>query len=70
MTEQPDDLSPYRPVVFPPFPDDGILPASAEDVMGLAMGKPGSLRVIVDFATGTMTQVPPGNLRAINAGDC
>lgn len=33
-----DDLSPYRRVTFPPFPDSGLIPgASAEDVMGLVV---------------------------------
>lgn len=37
MTEQPDAPSPYRPVALPTFPDDGILDASMEEVIGLAL---------------------------------
>lgn len=55
------DLSPYRPVKLPPFPADSVIPgASAEDVMGLAVAAPcGGWRVIVDFAAGTISYVPP-----------
>lgn len=38
MTEQPDGPSPFRPVKFPPWPDDGVIPgATVEDVMGLSL---------------------------------